>query len=215
MAHHASVRPRRVIRAAATTAAARRARGFSLIEIIIVMVIIGVLATMAMPKMAGAAERSRLTAAERQVHAALASAEQRAFRRGQSVRVTFHAPQDEIRFDAGGEHWTLRLGEPPFEISISSVNLDSGHSYEIHPDQRSSVSGTVVLERRGRSRTLTLGPPIAVAATPLDASLSPDFSGQLGKPRLAGADGTEPPPRNGSDGGGTDPGALGTGGGGR
>ncbi len=211
MAEHASDA---LGRTAAQHAAVRGARAFSLIEVIVVIVVIGTLATLAMPKMAGAAERSRLTAAERQIHAALASAEQRAFRRGQTVRVTFLPAQDQIRFDVEGEYWTLRLGEPPFEVAIVSVDLNTGASYEIRPDQPPGVSGTVVLDRRGRSRTLTLGPPLAAVATPLDASLSPEFSGQLGKPRLAGADGSEPPPRNGGD-GGADPGALGTGGGGR
>lgn len=183
-----------------------------MIEVVIVITILGLMAVLAMPKMAGAAERSRLSAGERQIHAAMASAEQRAFRRGETITVTFRPTQNQIHFDAGSEQWVLDLSQPPFEIEIASVSVGPENKYEIAPNTRANAGGIVTLERRGQVRTVTFGPMFTASPVPLNAALSPGFAGELSKSRLAAADGTEPPPRNGDGGAGMGAGAFGAGG---
>lgn len=59
---HTSLVPRR-----STLAPARRNRGFTLIELLLVLMILGVLAAIVVPKFAGRTEQARITAAQTQI----------------------------------------------------------------------------------------------------------------------------------------------------
>jgi len=73
-------------------------RGYSLVELLIVLAVLSALAALAQPSLRGVLDKSRLTGAARQVQAALAKSRALAIREG--VPVWF-------RFEPGGQVWWI------------------------------------------------------------------------------------------------------------
>jgi len=69
-------------------------RGFSLIDMLAVVTILGTMAAIALPSMLGAMERVRLGQAAREVERELQSAKARAVVKGRAMRVRFDCPAD-------------------------------------------------------------------------------------------------------------------------
>ena len=84
----------------------KRESGFSLIDMLVVTVIIGILAGIGVPTMLQAAERMRLGQSARDVERELQAAKQRAVSRGRTMRVRFNCP-------AAGQYRMVELLGPP------------------------------------------------------------------------------------------------------
>jgi prepilin-type N-terminal cleavage/methylation domain-containing protein len=74
------------------TAAWKRERGFSLVDMLVVTAIIGIVSAIAVPTMLQAVERMRLGQSAREVEREIQTARQRAVSRGRALRVRFNCP---------------------------------------------------------------------------------------------------------------------------
>ena len=108
-----------------TTQATRSApRGFTLVELVLVLFIIGVIAAIAMPRFAQATARQQLEAAADRVMSDIELARARALAASSTVTMTFDRDEDLYSLDAvGGDAFTLKLNEPPYNTRIASLNF--------------------------------------------------------------------------------------------
>ena len=114
----------------------RSRRGISLIEALIVMVLVGILAAVAIPRVAGSSDPYAAVDEARRIHAAMANARARAI-----------ATQRQFRFVlASGGVWKVEEENPP---GTWTVTADSGTA-DATVTMGGSSSGTVVYYPRGR-----------------------------------------------------------------
>jgi prepilin-type N-terminal cleavage/methylation domain-containing protein len=114
----------------------RSRRGISLIEALIVMVLVGILAAVAIPRVAGSSDPYAAVDEARRIHAAMANA------RARSI-----ATQRQYRFVlASGGVWKVEEENPP---GTWTATADSGTA-DANVTMGGSSSGTVVYYPRGR-----------------------------------------------------------------
>lgn len=114
----------------------RSRRGISLIEALIVMVLVGILAAVAIPRVAGSSDPYAAVDEARRIHAAMANARARAI-----------ATQRQYRFVlASGGVWKVEEENPP---GTWTATADSGTA-DANVTMGGSSSGTVVYYPRGR-----------------------------------------------------------------
>ncbi len=128
-------------------------RGFTLLELLAVLVVIGLLAVVAPPYVQGALARIDAEQATDAVAAALAEARGLALGRNRVVRVTIDAGSGGIDVESGRWHKladsvTLSLSPPPSAGRWVIV---------FHPDGGSS-GGRVLVSARGRTWALVVDP---------------------------------------------------------
>ncbi|HET7691717.1 MAG TPA: type II secretion system protein [Gemmatimonadota bacterium] len=115
---------------------ARSRRGISLIEVLIVMVLVGILAAVAIPRVAGSSDPYAAVNEARKIHAAMANARARAI-----------ATQRQHRFVlASGAVWKVEEESSP---GTWTATADSGTS-DATVTMGGASGGTIVYYPRGR-----------------------------------------------------------------
>lgn len=105
------------------------ARGFSLLEIAIVVLIVGVVATIAVPRYANALARYRIDAAARRIVADIEYARQRSRSSSTSTKVHFMVVPDIVHLigvpgqDDPSVDYETKLREAPYHVAIDSVDF--------------------------------------------------------------------------------------------
>lgn len=132
-------------------------RAFTLVELVMVIVIIGVLGALAVPRFGQAAERQRLQAAADRVVADFALAQDRARAASQSVTIYFDPDQATYKFnDVGGEASTVYLGQAPYGVKISDALFGQDSEVEFNAFGVPVDTGSVTLSSNTGSVTITL-----------------------------------------------------------
>ncbi len=151
----------------------RRARSsaFSLLELIIVLVILGTIASLASVRYAGAASTYRIEAAASRLAADLRQARQRALARSSEVFVTFDTTDESYQVRtreeiANGDEGStqsltgaiqVQLDDEPYRVSISRLNVTGGRPEVVFNAFGTADSDmTVELKTGDRKRTVTL-----------------------------------------------------------
>jgi prepilin-type N-terminal cleavage/methylation domain-containing protein len=146
----------------------RRQPAFSLLELVIVLAIMTILASMALPRFGSAAVRQRADAAARRVVGDLEFARHRASQTSASQKVDFDVGGNRYRLpgfrdpDRPSSDYEVRLGEEPYNAAILSVDFASNTSLEFDgfglPVGLGGTPGEVILQVGVESRTIKVDP---------------------------------------------------------
>lgn len=131
--------------------------GFSLVELVIVLVIIGTLGAIAMPRLGAATARQQLNAAAERVEADLIRARTRARAASQTVTLTFYITTDRYsQTYVGGKSEIIRLDESPYKVDMIYAKFGTTKMAEFNGYGVPANPGSVVLKLGSEQVTITL-----------------------------------------------------------
>ena len=113
--------------------------GFTLTEMLVVVVVMGTLTMISLPKFAGLQERSRLTSARQEIEAAIATARAAAVQKGRTATLTINGNSLRVTVtSANGGTQTVVIPPMPLD-SVYGVTLSATNA-SITFDMRGFVS---------------------------------------------------------------------------
>ncbi|UCD28899.1 MAG: prepilin-type N-terminal cleavage/methylation domain-containing protein [Planctomycetota bacterium] len=139
-------------------------RGFSLAELVVVTIIIGFLAAIAIPRFANAVSRHRADVTANRIIRDLELAQQRAKITSSSQTVRFNIMLNRYRLidvvgvDSSRTAYVVTLSEQPYRAKIISFSL--GGDTDIIFDGRGmpDSEGTITIEVGGKQKTIKVDP---------------------------------------------------------
>lgn len=132
-------------------------RGFSLVELLIVLILVGTIGAIAMPRLAGATSRQQLGAAANRVEADLNRARTRARASSQTMTVVFGVAGDAyvLRYP-NGDTQRISLGESPYQVDIANAKFGTTRRAVFNGYGVPDDPGFVVLRLGSEQVTITL-----------------------------------------------------------
>ena len=147
----------------ATIRQRRRRSGFTLIELVIVLLILGISAAVVAPRYASAVVRFRVEAAAKVVAAHLRYARQHAKTKGKTQSVVFVPDTDSYELPGlsdvqrPGEAFSVKLTQTSYPASVASASFGAGGSTVVFDQHgRPDNGGTVVLQVGSEQRTIAV-----------------------------------------------------------
>jgi len=140
----------------------RRRGGFSLLELVVVMVIVAILASIVTPRYGKAIARYRTTAAARKVAADLTFARKRARISSTSQAVNFDVANDGYQLPGvtdmktSAENYSVILSSAPYKARIVSASFDGDENVTFDGYGVPDSGGTVVVAVGDSSKTILL-----------------------------------------------------------
>ena len=148
--------------AAGHRAAAGRARGFTMLELCVVLLIIAVVAGLAAARYGSAVCRYRVDSAARHIVADLALARSKARLASQSQTVVFDVTANSLRLvnvpdiDRPTASYEVHLGDAPYYAQLVSANFGGSSQVVFDGFGSPAFSGTVVISAGGFTKTVSL-----------------------------------------------------------
>lgn len=142
-------------------------RAFSMIELVIVVLIIGMVAAVAVPRLTSAQSGSRLVAAENRLLSEFGAVGEQALAMGQSHTIQFHVPTSEFRVYEGSPPAlgslvrTVRLGQEPYRVQIVSTTIGNPDGFiVVNGHGMYSAGAKVQISVGGSVRAVTVEGPM-------------------------------------------------------
>jgi prepilin-type N-terminal cleavage/methylation domain-containing protein len=138
----------------------RPVRAFNLTELAVVVVIIGILAGIALPRYADAVATRRLDAAARRLVVDLSLSRSRARTSSTSQTVAFDVNADRYELvgmdhpDRAGEKYSVHLSDEPYQAKIVSVQLGGDAEIVFDGFGMPDTGGTIVIQVGGYQKTV-------------------------------------------------------------
>ena len=150
----------------------RRQPTYTLTEVIVVLAILAILASMAIPRFGQASVRYRADAAASRVIADLEHARQRACQVGAGQLVSFDVPGDSYQLngmpdpDRPGQDYVVNLADEPYRAQILSVDFSAKTQVSFDGYGMPDDGGTIVIAVGDWKRTITVDPDTGEAYLP-------------------------------------------------
>jgi prepilin-type N-terminal cleavage/methylation domain-containing protein len=129
-------------------------RGYTLTEMLIVVVVMSLLALFSLPRFQGLYERSRLASARQEIIAAIATARAAAIQKGRASRLTLNGNQLAVTVTSSSGTQTTIIPRMPLDslygISVSAP--DSVLAFDVRGFVTTSIYGTGIFRLVGTSR---------------------------------------------------------------
>ncbi len=146
--------------------------GFSAVELVIVLLILGILAAAAAPKFAEAWNRFRVDSAARRIVADLATAQARARAASTSVSIGFTLPPQGNGYQIAGmldpdrpsDNYAVQLGDPPYQVALSEVSLGGRTTLTYNGYGVPDSGGTIVIASGRYSKSVVVDANTGIAA---------------------------------------------------
>lgn len=142
----------------ATTAT--RGRGFSLLELVLVVVITATLAGIALPRMTASNERARVEQAAHRVERIIDEARDWARSHASVAEIEIRVTENEIRIKHDGTSQTPEvISGKPYLAEFIKVDFGGDATFEINGWGTLSAGGTIVIRSGSTDHTITIAGP--------------------------------------------------------
>lgn len=133
-------------------------RGFTLVELVLVMLIIGVIAAIAAPRFAQASARQQLAAAAKRVESDLEKARHQARASSNWVTVRFNTAANSYQYapQVGDNTYTVQLNESPYDVALDAAEFGSGSDVSFNGFGFPTNAGKVALKSGAGTVIVTL-----------------------------------------------------------
>jgi type II secretion system protein H len=137
-------------------------RGYTLVELVMVMVIIALVAAVAAPRYAAALSRYRVDAAARRIADDFAFAQAKARATGTTRTLFFDRTNERYRLinesdlNKASTTYTVDLADEPYRVSIATVSFGGAGTVSFNGFGVPSGSGTIELRSGKQTRVVSL-----------------------------------------------------------
>lgn len=132
--------------------------GFTLIELVLVVIIVGVISAIAVPRFAQATARQQLDAAANRLISDFQKAQHHAQATSNDVELSFDASGNSYTFTpASGTSFQVQLDESPYQVKVTKATFEDTTAVTFNGFGIPSAQGAVVLESATGSVIVNLG----------------------------------------------------------
>ncbi len=150
----------------------RTGAGFTMLDLVVTLLIIGILAAVSAPRFAGSLHRARADSAATRIRADLHLARKRAIAASGAQTVQF-VPQENLYrlpqlsdLDHRGQMYQVLLGQAPYQVALSEVDLGEGQQIVFDHYGMPDRGGTITVRSGRYEQTVTIDATTGRITTP-------------------------------------------------